>query len=931
MKNIKLAVIAAFALAFIAFGLVTVSDPVKGQSGGTSLSAPTRMSATDNLYNNKIGIHWDTIRGAAIYRILRNTVNDTATASDVGTTAANYFFDATAVADQTYFYWVRAENGAAVSDHSSPDQGTRTGTQQPGLDAPLDVPPAPEGNPVTAAKAYLGKTLFWDEQMSSTRTVSCGTCHHSATGGTDPRSGSSPNTSTNPGLDNVFGTPDDIRGSAGVPVNNADGTYTFSAQYGLRAQVTGRTSLSYVNAAYPTSLFWDGRATGVFRDPITNNIVIDGGAALESQVLGPPASSVEMAHGGRNWNEVAARMAGSKPLALSPSVPTALSTWINGRSYPELFEEVFGTNEVSPTRIALAIATFERTLFSDQTPLDLANAGIAPLTAQEERGRALFETSNCNVCHSGPLMTDDLFHYIGVRPANEDTGRFQVTGDAQNIGEFRTTGLRNVALRGTFLHNGQIRTLAQVVDFYNRGGDFDAPNKRHDLIRPLGLTPAERADLTSFMQRPMTDPRVAAETGPFERPTLYTESNRVPQITGAGRVGSGDVEPRIVAISPPILGNPNFTVSLAGGLGNAQAVLVIDAVDPGLATSMPMTGSFARVAVNTQNTGAGNGWASLNLSIPNDPALIGKILFARWYVYDPMAASGFSVTPAARFTVFGEASSPTSAAYVDFDGDGKTDISVFRPAEGNWYILKSSDNSFVAQNFGIATDQIAPGDYDGDGKTDITVYRDGIWYVSRSSDGDFSIINFGLAGDIPQPGDYDGDGITDVAVYRPSAGTWYSQNSRDGFAAVQFGIASDKAVASDFDGDGKFDPAVFREGTWYVLNSGGGVTTLQYGLVDDKPVVGDYDGDGKSDIAVWRPSNGTWYRRLSSNGTDLIVHYGAAGDLPSPGDYDGDGTNDVTVYRPSGGIWYSENSTSGQSIVQFGISSDRPVPGYIVP
>src|SRR5205085_6875441 len=119
------------------------------------------------------------------------------------------------------------------------------------------------------------------------------------------------------------------------------------------------------------------------------------------------------------------------------------------------------------------------------------------------------------------------------------------------------------------------------------------------------------------------------------------------------------------------------TIAVARALGNASAVLVINSTDPGVGTSIPTSGSFARVTANTQNTGNGNGWQSLSLPIPDSGALVGQTFFARWYVTDPGAANGFSVSPAARFTVFGQASVPTPAKYGDFDGDGKTDISVF--------------------------------------------------------------------------------------------------------------------------------------------------------------------------------------------------------------------------------------------------------------
>lgn len=348
MKNLKLAVIAAFTITFIGFS-ITKSDLVRGQ-GGSALSAPTGVIATDNLYNDKVGIYWDAIRGAASYRIFRNSVNDSATATAIGTTPASSFFDNEATAGQILFYWVRSENGSTTSAFSSPDQGARTGTEQQGPVSPLAPPPVPSENQVTAAKTYLGKALFWDEQMSSTRTVSCGTCHHAGNGGTDPRSVAATPLSTNPGIDNILGTPDDIRGSAGVPLNNLDGTYLFAPVYGLNDQVTGRKSVSHINAAYAPQLFWDGRASGIFRDPNTNSIVVNAGGALESQAAGPPLSSAEMAHAGRDWNDVAARMAASKPLALSPSLPTGLKTWIDGRTYPELFLEVLDHVRLRPRR-----------------------------------------------------------------------------------------------------------------------------------------------------------------------------------------------------------------------------------------------------------------------------------------------------------------------------------------------------------------------------------------------------------------------------------------------------------------------------------------------------------------------------------------------------------------------------------------------------
>jgi cytochrome c peroxidase len=667
MRTLKLSVVC---LLFVATSLPLCQKffpgfLVLGQSV-SSITAPVDVVASDNSYSTKVGLTWAPVRSATLYRIFRNTTNDPSTAAVVGTTVEASFFDLSAVAGQTYFFWVRGENGNVIGDLSQADQGIRgNGVTIFGPVPPLNPPPVPPGNPITAAKVFLGKTLFWDEQLSSTRTVACGSCHFSTNGGSDSRSSNSTR-SRNPGADGVFGTADDVFASPGVPSNNFDGTFNWSTTYGFAEQVTGRKSRSYVDAGYSNLLFWDGRATGTFTDPISGNVVLQNGAALESQVLGPPVSAAEMGHTTRDWNDVASRVLVSQPLALSPSIPAGLKTWIGSRSYPDLFQEAFGSPEVTPAKIALAIATFERTVYSDRTPFDAAVSQITPLTASETRGQGVFNASRCNVCHAGSLFSDNQFHNIGLRPQAEDTGRFAISGNPADMGAFRTPSLRNVELRAPYFHNGHMSSLADVVEFYNRGGDFDAPNINHNLIRPLNLSPGQKTDLINFLSRPLTDPRVAAASGPFDRPTLYSESNRVPQITGTGTAGSGGLVPQVTAIEPPLLGNPRFTVGVSKALGQAQAVLVIDSSDPGAGPTIPATGSFARTVVQLSGSGAGQGFGSVSLQIPNNTALIGASFFGRWYVPDANAPGGVAVSPAFKFTIFSSILSPNAIDDVTF-------------------------------------------------------------------------------------------------------------------------------------------------------------------------------------------------------------------------------------------------------------------------
>lgn len=528
------------------------------------------------------------------------------------------------------------------------------------LAAQLLPPPSPPGNPITLAKVRLGKVLFWDEQLSSSRTVACGTCHIPSTAGGDPRSAASP-LAINPGVDGIYGNDDDIFGSPGVPLADADGFYMMSAHFGLGVQATARRTTSSINAGYARDLFWDGRAVEIFSDPETAAEILPAGAALESQSMGPPASEVEMGHQSRVWADVLARIGGIEPLALATGVPSQLLLWIGGRGYAELFTEAFGSPGISSARVGMAIATYERTLFTNQTPFDAFLAGDeAALTEQETLGRGVFTAASCNRCHIGELTSDNLYHYIGVRPANEDQGRFIVTGAEGDRGRMRTPSLRNLELRAPYMHNGRFPTIESVVEFYDRGGDFNAPNK-DPLVRPLDLTLEEKDALVAFLKRPLTDPRLLREDFPFDRPGLYTESSRPPLAQGSGLAGSGGLEPMVVAVEPAMLGNPSFAVGVQNALGGAAALLVIDGADPGL--TPPATGSFAFASIVLGGSGNGQGFGSFHLPVPSDPALSGQEFFGRWYVTDAGASGGVAVSPLFRFKVF----PPLAAATVFFD------------------------------------------------------------------------------------------------------------------------------------------------------------------------------------------------------------------------------------------------------------------------
>jgi len=522
---------------------------------------------------------------------------------------------------------------------------------------PLAAPVAPAGNPITTDKTQLGKALFWDEQLSSTRTVACGTCHQPVAGGSDPRSTLA---TLHPGPNGVFGGADDIVGSPGVISTDSNGQQQLADFFGIAVQVTGRYSPSAINSAYPPTLFWDGRATGTFTDPVSGQVVLPTGAALESQAAGPPASGVEMAHAGRDWTAVASRIEHSSPLALSPAIPADLTTWIAGRSYAALFQAAFGSAGVTPSRIIMAIATYERSLVSNQAPIDAFIAGTpGALTAQEQQGLNLFRANGCVGCHAGNRFTDDVFHYIGVRPQGEDLGRSVVTGVNGNRGQFKTPTLRNVALRGEFMHNGRLETLEDVVEFYNRGGDFDAPNKP-PVIQPLGLTDTEKAALVAFLGRPLTDPRVAAETGPFSRPALSAGSSRTPLITGEIVADDAGNLPLMTAIEPALGGSAGFTVGLSRVPVGRQVWLAIDDQPIPSGTGVPATGTVKYLFQKTTSGGTSwdaalgtdrSGFTSVAVAIPGGDALEGSTLHGRWFVE---GETGVGESASFQTTIFGE-------------------------------------------------------------------------------------------------------------------------------------------------------------------------------------------------------------------------------------------------------------------------------------
>lgn len=345
--------------------------------------------------------------------------------------------------------------------------------------APLGLPPVPvpENNPQSEAKIRLGDKLFHDQRLSADGKVSCSTCHDQAKGFTDQ-----------------------------LPVSK-----------GFNSLTGTRNAPTVINSAYMTRLFWDGREPD-----------------LEGQSRGPFVNPVE---GGLASHDV------------------LVSLVRKDADYLAAFKDVFGVGQdgITIDHVAMAIASFERTLVSGDSPFDHYQYGgdKSALSDAQVRGLALYTgKGRCVSCHrieqTQALFTDNRFHNIGVgfkaiqgkeaataeaflkdkragadvditvltRANMSELGRFAVSENLTEVGAFKTPTLRNIAVTAPYMHDGSLKKLEDVVDFYNNGGRVKDTDPVSDFqsggIRPLNLTDQEKQDLVAFMKA-LTSPAYAAQ------------------------------------------------------------------------------------------------------------------------------------------------------------------------------------------------------------------------------------------------------------------------------------------------------------------------------------------------------------------------------------------------------------------------------------
>lgn len=539
--------------------------------------------------------------------------------------------------------------------------------------AALPPVPRPPENPFSEEKRILGKILFFEEQMSANNAVSCATCHVNARAGADPR------LANNPGPDGVTNTPDDRRASPGVPRSDALMDYLRDTVFDTRPQVTDRSANSPINAAYAPQLFWDGRASGEFKDPVTGQVLIASGGALESQSVNPPVSTAEMGHDAINWPEVIEKLQHVHPLNLATNYTVDIQQVLNDSpSYPELFRRAFGDAQITAGRIAFALATYERTLIADQTPWDAFIAGnVNALTQGQRDGWQAFQTSNCNQCHVPPLFTGNGFRNIGHRPPAEDRGLANVTGNNGDRGKFKVPSLRNTGLKASYMHTGGLPTITEVIRFYAKapGAAPQFPDNQDQLMQTVTVPPQVAPALDDFLRNGLTDPRVRDQVFPFDRPTLAAErpQNRTTNL-GGGTPGTGGLVPRFIADMPPMLGTADFRVGVDRARGSTTARLAYSLSGPSNGRITPT--AIVGEVVTTPGT-AGQGLGTFHWELSPTTFTSGQVIFLQWQVDDPAAAGGVALSEVARVPLFCGSWGCPGPCPADMDNSGFVDTDDF--------------------------------------------------------------------------------------------------------------------------------------------------------------------------------------------------------------------------------------------------------------